>query len=99
MSRRAAFEQWVMFYCDGTERGIATRTFDKLSPLIEALEKMSCPEVSEKILTEQYEYTSERSFGNYDDVFNDGCDSAWAGVALELREVLNAFDKGIERKE
>jgi len=61
----------------------------KYNELLALVTNLSEPDKSEENLQSRKEYTSERSMGNYDDVFFDGSSCAEAHTALACREVLN----------
>lgn len=54
----------------------------------EWIAKAAQESISEESLNDTTEWTSERSFGNYDDCFSDGQECADAHTALQAREIL-----------
>ena len=39
-------------------------------------------------------YTSERSFGNFDDVFDDGYNCGFANAIEEIKEMIEDIERG-----
>lgn len=61
---------------------------EKYIRLLELVKKLSKPNLSDNNLNTRTEWTAEKSYGNYDDCFQDGSDCSEAYIALECRAVL-----------
>lgn len=40
------------------------------------------------------DYTSERSYGNFDDVFSDGYNCGYANAIEEIKEIIEDIERG-----
>lgn len=60
---------------------------DKWKKIKELVEKV---EYSRAVL----DYTTERSFGNYDDVFADGYNCGFANAIEEIKEMIEDIERG-----
>lgn len=63
-------------------------TEEKLKIAIDYLKQISQLTVPKEKLEAMAQWTSERSCGNYDDCFDDGCSNMAAYIALDARHVL-----------
>ena len=69
------------------------------SKLLKFVKSIAREDLSFNVVEERSEYTPERSYGNFDDCFDDGMACQEAHNAIAAREVLISIEDGIKRSE